>query len=80
MEINKVVCDIEINKVAYTIARCENRIWSKFVKLCRKSTCEKSSCNKLHASDSRNAMFEINKVVYDIELDEVVKIACDRNL
>ena len=34
----------------------------------------------LHASDPRSEMVEINKVVYEIDICKVVKIACDGNL
>ena len=75
IEINKVVYEIDIGKVAYKIARCENRMCSKFVNQCMESKSEKIEL--LHASDPRNEMVEINKVVYEIEIDKVVKITCD---
>ena len=34
----------------------------------------------LHTSDPRSEMVEFNKVVYEIEMDKVVKITCDGNL
>ena len=38
--------------------------WSKLIKLCLKTQSEKSWFLKLHASDSRRAVIEINQVAY----------------
>ena len=41
IEINKIVYEIELDTVAYEIARCENRMRSIFVKNCMKSESDK---------------------------------------